>query len=508
MRSTQHPTHFSTVNTRLFFCTDETNPIVTFVNLTTHLNNTTIILYRPGPLKQAAQPPSGGLAFSERRFSVALVAFARHDDPCPLFDAARHLPYAPPQASGREASTLARWQSLSASKIRMGVWMAILGIAVQGLVAGLLVAVLVNLANNLRCLQPLQAWPPSADQPLVSILVPARNEEDNIEVCVRSLLAQGYPRFEVLVLDDHSEDDTPARLLALVRKEPRLRFLRSRPLPRGWVGKSWACHQLAQAAQGELLLFTDADTRHHPATLTSAVAMLQDLQLDLLTVCPRQEVRTWAERLLVPILTWSFVLFLPLPLAYRARNPDLCMATGQFMLFRRQAYRRIGGHAAVRGDPIEDLALVRKIKTRGLRWRLADGCERIACRMYGGTRQVVEGLSKNLLPGFQYRLSLFLFTLLVIALALVQPPVVLLLHAAGARLPGPTLALAVVEVGLALGIAGVAYPRFRLPAYLALLFPITALATIAIGICSLVRALAGSNSWKGRPLPEARLRLW
>jgi chlorobactene glucosyltransferase len=133
--------------------------------------------------------------------------------------------------------------------------------------------------------------------PKVSILVPARNESENIELCVQSLLAQDYPNFEVLVLDDHSTDDTWQKLEKLAKQNPLLRILRGLPLPERFLGKHWACHQLAQAAEGELLLFTDADTRHAPHALRSAVGLLLAENASFLTAFPHQEVVSWGERL-------------------------------------------------------------------------------------------------------------------------------------------------------------------------------------------------------------------
>ena len=154
------------------------------------------------------------------------------------------------------------------------------------------------------------------DVPRVSILVPARNEERTIAACVQSLLSQDYPDFEILVLDDASEDRTGA-LVRQFEKDPRLRTLRGTPLPAGWLGKPWACHQLAQAASGEVLLFTDADTVHHPKMLGDAVAALQAERVDLLSALPRLRLATWSERLVLPILLWSVHTFLPLCLARR-----------------------------------------------------------------------------------------------------------------------------------------------------------------------------------------------
>ena len=175
--------------------------------------------------------------------------------------------------------------------------------------------------------------------PMVSVLIPARNEERGIARCVRSILAQEYPSFEVLVLDDQSSDGTRAILEKIAISEPALRIFHGEPPTGGRVGKNWACSQLARQAKGELLLFTDADTLIQANTLKTIVTSLIGEQADLLTGFPRQDVRTWGERLLVPFFSWAFLCFIPLAFAYKFRLPFLSIAVGQMMLFRGDAYR-------------------------------------------------------------------------------------------------------------------------------------------------------------------------
>jgi len=196
---------------------------------------------------------------------------------------------------------------------------------------GVLLAVaLINLATWRR----LGQYPPSVVTPRVSVLVPLRNEARNTRPCIRSLLSQGYGDFEVLALDDESQDCTASELARLRAEESNLQVLQGKPLPDGWLGKHWACHQLAEAASGDLLLFVDADTRHAPTALRDAVSALEAEGADLLAVMPRQEVVSWAERLVVPVMTWSFLSFLPVALAQSVRWPSLSTTVGQFMLFR------------------------------------------------------------------------------------------------------------------------------------------------------------------------------
>ena len=163
------------------------------------------------------------------------------------------------------------------------------------------------------------------------------------KACVRGLFAQDYPDFEVIVLDDESTDGTGEILARLAAEDARLRVIHGQPLPAGWLGKNWACQQLSQAAGGDYLLFTDADTRHDPLMLRDAIAAAQATNADLLSGMPHQEVKTWSEQLLVPILAWSFMAFIPIALAERVRAAFLSVSIGQFLLFRRSALRRDQG---------------------------------------------------------------------------------------------------------------------------------------------------------------------
>jgi chlorobactene glucosyltransferase len=376
-----------------------------------------------------------------------------------------------------------------------------------GLIVFLSVLLLIAL-SNLRALRRLGNYQSPAAFPRVSVLVPARNEKANIGSCVRSLLAQQYPDFQVLVLDDNSSDETWQVLQALATEDSRLRVLKGKPLPREWLGKNWACHQLAQAADGELLLFTDADTRHHPYALRDAVAALLAEKADLVTALPQEKVVSWAEKLIVPVLLWSIISFVPLRLAYKVRTPLLSATIGQFMLFSRQAYEQIGGHAAVKQNVLDDLMLGRRIKAHGLRWRLLDGSERISCRMYENSHQVYEGLSKNLFAVFQYNVPVFVFIWLWLGVVFLEPLLLLLLGTTAAPLSGLSLGLAAAAVALSLLSWGITHWRFGFPLYLVFFYPITMLLAVAIAMSSMVLTLRGRATWKGRTLARQAIRWW
>lgn len=363
------------------------------------------------------------------------------------------------------------------------------------------------LALNLRTLKPAEAYPLPARLPSVSVLVPARDEERNVEECVRSLLAQDYPgAFEVLVLDDRSTDRTREILDRLAAEDGHLRVLEGAPLPPGWLGKPWACSRLAASATGELLFFTDADTRHAAGSVSAGVANASAEGADMLTGLPHVETGSAGEALVLPAIPWSTVTLLPLPLAYRVRLPWLSTANGQYVVFRREAYDEVGGHAAVREDVLEDAVLARRVKAAGMRWRIADVSDLVSTRMYRSLGEIFAGLGKILFGVFDYGVGRFALAGAAFAVGLLLPPAVLLLAAAGRPLPGASvpLALAAWAVTTADMIAG--YRRLDYQPLLALLYPVTMALLALVAVWSLVVSVAAVPKWKGRPLGRVRVR--
>jgi hypothetical protein len=224
-----------------------------------------------------------------------------------------------------------------------------------------------------------------------SVLIPARDEADNIADCVRSVGAAD----ELLVLDDQSADGTAA-----LAESAGARVLTGAPVPPGWLGKPWACAQLAEAAAHDVLVFVDADVRLAPGAVAAAVAALDEFGLDLVCPFPRQQAISVAERLVQPLLQWSWLTMLPLRLAERSSRRSLTAACGQFVVVRRRALERAGGFAAVRGDVLDDLAVVRAVKASGGRGGVVDGTALASCRMYGGWPELRAGYGKSLWTAF------------------------------------------------------------------------------------------------------------
>jgi chlorobactene glucosyltransferase len=365
---------------------------------------------------------------------------------------------------------------------------------------------LITALVNYLTLRRFDQYPAAKHFPPVSVLVPARNEAANIEACISSLLAQDYPDFEVIVLDDHSTDDTPRILEKLVRNGSRLRVLNGAPLPEGWLGKHWACHQLYQASTGDLLLFTDADTRHAPGMLRASVSALLAERADLVTAFPREEIATWGEKLIVPFMGFGILTFLPLRLVQKLRWTALSVTIGQFMLFRRPAYERIGGFEAVRSEIVDDMCLGRNLLAAGGEWRFLDGTRHVSCRMYHGFWEAVNGFGKSIFAVFDYRILPYLMGWAVISLAFLEPATALISRWLGYPLTSLSPEAASLAAALSLVLWSLAYRRFRFPAYLVLLYPLTMFLFLLVALRSFVQTASGTATWKDRLLDRPAVR--
>ncbi|MGH7510156.1 MAG: glycosyltransferase [Gemmatimonadales bacterium] len=242
----------------------------------------------------------------------------------------------------------------------------------------------------------LASAPPGSGR-LVSIVVPARNEADTIGTVIASILETTYRPFELLIVDDRSTDDTAAIVEGMA--DPRVRLIRGEELPDGWYGKPWACFQGYRASRGDLLLFTDADTRHQPELLGQAVGTLLLHQAGLVTISPHQRCVTFWERLVMPQIWFLLALRYHPAAVNRSRRARDVIANGQFILAAREAYQAAGTHAGVRHEVAEDLALAQAFLRAGQKLHFAFAERLMETRMYRGLSHLIEGWSKNIYLG-------------------------------------------------------------------------------------------------------------
>lgn len=363
---------------------------------------------------------------------------------------------------------------------------------IGGFISLALGIMVITAVSNIFFFPRLKPSQPSS-QAKLSILIPARNEAAVIGQTVRSLLAQNYPNFELILLDDQSDDGTGAIATQAAAGDGRFQLISGKPLPSGWLGKNWACHNLSQAASGEWLLFADADVHWEPTAIASQLAMAEKEQSDLLSVWPTQNTETWSERLVVSLLGFAILSYLPILPVHFTNWPAFAAANGQCLLFQRNAYDLIGGHAAVQNNVIEDIALAKQIKKNKLRLRLADGNKLVNCRMYHNWPEVKAGFAKNILAGHGgsipfllvstvFHWLVFLFPWLWFAVTLDIWPLVLLM----------------LGVLLRMGTAVFTHQH----PHDAILLPLSVLLISRIAAQSIWWQLRGTTNWKGRTLPS------
>lgn len=353
-----------------------------------------------------------------------------------------------------------------------------------------------------RSIDEFEAESP-ADAPLVSVIIPARNEARNIERCVRSVLATNYPDLEVLVVDDQSEDDTGEIATKVQRGDPRVLVFTTPPLPRGWFGKQWACWTGISKARGDIYCFTDADTTHGPELLTRSVKAMLERKADLFTVAGRQEMVTIWEKLIQPqVFTMLNTWYGGTESVTRARHSWRKIANGQFLMTTRAAYEATGGHGAVRGSVAEDLMLAQLYHRLGRHVVFMDAREHFSTRMYASLRELVAGWGKNVFAGGMHALPKIPGLRLIFPLALITPPLVVLAPSVGlllalaGLLPGAVLLWAIVATASTLLAWAVIYMDEGESPLLALLHPLGAALTLFIFLRAIVR---GSRvQWKDR----------
>lgn len=334
---------------------------------------------------------------------------------------------------------------------------------------------------------------PLEDFPSVSLLIPARNEENNITDCLEGLIAQNYNDFEIIVLDDHSEDRTAEIVKRFCELDSRVKLTEGKPLPEGWTGKNWACYQLSKKASGEILIFTDADNRHVPEAIANTVGWMQKLKLGLFSAFPQQFTVTLVEKLAVPVVDMFVYAFLPLWLTYYSRFSSISAANGQWIAFRRDAYQRVGGHSAVRDKIVEDVELSRLTKQKNIKILTSPGTEVVSGRMYHSLKETWQGFSKNLFGLMGYKTVPFFVILLVLLSVCVVPYFLVWIS--------PFSKLASIAIALNILLRFIMVIKYKHPFFTSIvLHPVSIIFISLIGLNSFLCFKRGSICWKGREI--------
>jgi chlorobactene glucosyltransferase len=321
----------------------------------------------------------------------------------------------------------------------------------------------------------------------VSILIPARNEAGSILTLLRSIQSHDYQNYEVIILDDESTDDTYAICSAFAANHPHFRVVKGEPLPDDWIGKNYACHQLAQLADGKYLLFLDADEEVKPGLINSAVHRMHLHQLGLLSLFANQQMDTPGERAVVPLMHFILLNLLPVRLIYLVKNASVAAASGQFMLFDAAIYHKHQWHHAVKNKVVEDVEIMRLIKAEAYNGEalLANGM--ISCRMYKTYNEAINGFGKNFLAAFNYSIMGFLIYMVLI-------------------IGGPMIVIMTLNLPLLLFMLGLITLTRIMISLLAgqsalnnvLMHPLQMFNMLLIGVISIQKYLTKTTVWKGR----------
>ena len=365
----------------------------------------------------------------------------------------------------------------------------------------LIIAVIIYLTVNIIYLVRLQPVIETIfNPPRVSICVPARNEERGVGRCLQSLLNQDYPNFEVIAIDDHSTDHTGDIIQALAKTNSRLKFLQGADLPDGWLGKPFALHQAFEAAQGEYLLFTDADTVFQPIALNTAVNVMRERELDVLTLMPKAEFGSFWEKAVQPVI---FGFIASLTRFKNVNDPEhkSAMGFGAFLMFRRAAYEKIGGHEVGKADVLEDVFLAKRAKRAGLKLFVADAKQLFSIRMYFGFREIWFGWEKNMFLAMKESILRAVYNVSVVLGFVFTPYIILAINIFEQN--------GLLWIGMALlGVALVSAAGYKtcdemgLQRNNAIFFPLGALVMTAIMANSMFHVLVRKKTkWRGRVYP-------
>jgi glycosyltransferase involved in cell wall biosynthesis len=325
-------------------------------------------------------------------------------------------------------------------------------------------------------------------QPLVSVLIPARNEQNNIDACLQAIMQQTYGFIEILVYNDQSTDQTQSILERWQREQAGIKVLQGQSPPQGWVPKNWACHCLSEQAQGDYLLFVDADVRLSPWAVASALDHMLVDGLQALSCFPTQEIQGVSTQLVTPLMNWLLLNFLPLRQVAASSNRAFVAANGQFLMMVRSAYTEEATHKGQRNKIVEDMEIARALKNRGHKIMTLLGGNGVRCRMYRTFAEALAGFTKNFYQGFRVSAPVFALMLAFFSLIYVGPLIGLFFD--------QRYVLLAVLVGLSRAL--IAYRSQQSVWLNVLLHPVQMLLMVYVGCQGMLRSQGAGFEWKGR----------
>jgi len=331
---------------------------------------------------------------------------------------------------------------------------------------------------------------------LVSVLIPARNEEINIKRCLYSLIDQSYKNLEIIVLDDDSDDQTYNVVKNISKNYESIKVVKGEAKTLGWTGKNWACYQLSKYANGDFLLFVDADTKLQKNTIAETVNEMNNNDVDLISLFPNRVTNTAIDKIISVTIGWF--IFSCLPIIFSNKNPIFSSAFGQFLLFRKGAYFSIGGHESVKDKILDDFELGRLITKRGYNLNVLDGTERISTFSYSTEKEALEGLSKSIFPFFNNKLIPFLILLILFLSMGLIPIFIMMGEFFGSKLTKSKEMIAYFIWGLLTLSWAISSYRSKQGLRYGILYPFITTLTAIVGIFSIITFLTKSVNWKNR----------
>ena len=344
----------------------------------------------------------------------------------------------------------------------------------------------------------------SRRQPLVSALIPCRNEQEHIAACIDSFLEQKYSDLEILILDDHSKDDSANILSRYANDRDNVTVIQGMPLPEGWTGKNWACHQLYEAAKGEVLLYCDADTQIDRDLVGDAVAELENRALGFVTIFPQRNSTNLFDRWVWSFTSWVIASWIPLWLAYQTRIGMLAVGFGQFLMLRRNVYESIGGYEALRGNSLDDFEIARRVQASAIDWRVYSGVGRLTTASYRSTKDAVEGYGKSIFPVLGSNGLTLVVAWLLLANVTWTPVLVLILESLRLiTITTDQLQLASLCVMAILISWAAAAVKLKISTLTIVLYPIAITAVLYVAVASYLGIRRGTMTWKDRIISES-----
>ena len=337
-------------------------------------------------------------------------------------------------------------------------------------------------------------------QPSVDILIPTRNEENSISKCLDSLINQTYSNMKILVLDDQSTDNTTNIIKNYSTKYDNIKLIKGKNLPKGWLGKHWACQQLGEFSSADLILFSDADTWFEKNIIENTINLMTNDKIDFITLIPTRETRSVFVKITLSFIDWFIIACVPKIACEKLSFQSLSMSFGQFMLMKRKAYQKIKGHKTFKNSAVDDLELGRLIKKENFSWRIYNGTNAVKTTMYNNINELTEGLTKNIYPSFGYHISLFLITWIIIGFISMMPLLSILSNTLQLTDNLFSYPLSIISILLMLSTWIISLSINSQSKWLAFTYPISFGMILYLGIKSLFFSISGKTTWKDRTL--------